>query len=61
MLRVATDAYGWFTAGLVDAMLEVVDEFQDIVRDDPGALEWAEAELAYMERNAEEFRAALER
>jgi len=61
MLRIATDAYGWSGAGLVDAMLEVVNEFRDIVRDDPGALEWAGAERAYMERNAEEFRAALER
>jgi aminoglycoside phosphotransferase (APT) family kinase protein len=61
MLQVATDAYGWSGAGLVDAMLKGVREFQDIVRDDRGALEWAEAELAYMERNADGFRAALER
>jgi len=61
MLRIATDAYGWSGPGLVDAMLEGVREFQDVVRDDPGALEWAVAELAYMERNADEFRAALER
>jgi aminoglycoside phosphotransferase (APT) family kinase protein len=61
MLRVATDAYGWSGDGLVDAMLAEVRAFQDIVRDNPGALAWAAGELAYMERNAEEFRAALER
>src|SRR5262245_2610927 len=61
MLRVATESYGWSSAGLVDAMLEGVREFQGIVRGDPGAMKWAVDELAYMERNADEFRVALER
>jgi hypothetical protein len=61
MLRVATDAYGWSGVGVVDSMLLGVRVFQDIVRGDPGAMKWAAGELAYMERNAEGFRAALER
>jgi hypothetical protein len=60
MLRVATDAYGWSGSGLVDAMLAVVRDFQDIVLGDPGAMKWAAEELAYMARNADAFRAALD-
>jgi hypothetical protein len=61
MLRVATDAYGWSGGGLVDSMLAGVRDFQDIVLGDPGAMKWAAEEFAYMERNADLFRAALER
>jgi len=61
MLRIATDAYGWSGAGLVDAMLAEVRAFKGVVLDDPGAVAWAADELAYLERNANEFRAALER
>jgi hypothetical protein len=59
MLRVAANAYGWSGGGLVDSMLEVVLHFQDVVAGDPGAMEWAAAELAYMERNANLFRLYL--
>jgi hypothetical protein len=61
MLRVASDAYGWFGEGLVDDMLSGVQEFQDIVAGSPGAEAWARAELDYMDRNAAAFRAALAR
>jgi hypothetical protein len=60
-LRVAVDAYGWSGDGLVDSMLAVVRDFQDVVLGDPGAMAWGAEELAYMERNADAFRAALER
>jgi hypothetical protein len=59
MLRVAVDAYGWTGAGLTDAMLVVVEEFQDVVRGDPGAEEWGADELRYMQRNADLFRSRL--
>jgi hypothetical protein len=59
MLRAAADAYGWAGTGLVDSMLLCVRRFQTIVADDPGAAEWGAGELAYMERNAEIFRAYL--
>jgi hypothetical protein len=59
MLRVAVDAYDWSGAGLVDAMMTVVRDFQTIVAGDPGATKWGAEELAYMERNADVFRAAL--
>ena len=59
MLRVAADAYGWSGAGLVDAMLTTVHDFQAVVEGDRGAMDWAAAELAYMERNADLFRAHL--
>jgi hypothetical protein len=61
MLQIAADEYGWSGNGLVDSMLEGVRDFQDIVLGDPGAMSWAAEELAYMERNAAAFRAALER
>lgn len=60
MLRVAVDAYGWSGDGLVDAMLTVVRDFQTVVAGDPGAMKWGAEELAYMDRNAEVFRAALD-
>jgi len=59
MLRVAADAYGWSGGGLVDAMLATVQHFQTVVEGDQGAMEWAASELAYMERNADVFRASL--
>jgi hypothetical protein len=61
MLQIAADEYGWSGDGLVDSMLDGVRDFQDIVLGDPGAMSWAAEELAYMERNAAAFRAALER
>jgi hypothetical protein len=60
MLRVAVDAYGWSGGGLVDAMLTAVRDFQTIVAGDAGAMKWGAEELAYMERNADVFRAALD-
>jgi hypothetical protein len=59
MLRVAADAYGWTGPGLVDVMLTIVRNFATGFEDDPGALDWGLAELAYMERNADLFRARL--
>ena len=60
MLRTAAGAYGWSGDGdLVAAMLAIVGDFQHIVAGDPGAAAWAAAELAYVERNADCFRAAL--
>jgi hypothetical protein len=59
MLRVAADAYGWSGAGLVDAMLAVVREFQVVVQGHPGAMEWGATELRYVERNADLFRSHL--
>jgi len=61
MLQVAVDAYCWTGGGVVDSMLTAVRGFQDVVRGDPGAMKWGAAELAYMERNADAFRALLER
>jgi len=37
----------------------VVRDFQVVVQGDAGAMEWGASELAYMERNAELFRARL--
>ena len=59
MLRVAADAYGWTGPGLIDAMLTIVRNFATGFEDNPGALDWALAELAHMERNANLFRASL--
>jgi hypothetical protein len=59
MLRVAADAYGWSGESLVDDMLVTVRDFQDVVAGDPGAEQWGARELAYMERNADAFRAVL--
>ena len=57
MLRVAVDGYGWSGSGgeLVDGMLTEVRDFQGIVAGDRGAMDWAAAELAYLERNAARF------
>jgi hypothetical protein len=60
MLQVTVDAYGWSGGGLVDAMLTVVRDFQTIVAGDAGAIKCGAEELAYMERNADVFRAALD-
>jgi hypothetical protein len=59
MLHVARAAYGWSGCGLVDAMLAEVRAFQTIVEGDRGAMNWAAAELDYMERNAGLFRVHL--
>jgi hypothetical protein len=61
MLRVAADAYGWSgsAGGLVAAMLTEVRAFQAIVYGDQGAMDWAAAELAYLERNAGLFQVRL--
>jgi hypothetical protein len=59
MLRAAVDAYGWSGGGLMEAMLETVQHFQTVVAGDPGAMDWAARELAYMERNADLFRGYL--
>jgi hypothetical protein len=59
ILHVAADAYGWSGPGLVDAMLDVVRHFQTVVLGNPGAVDWAAAELDYLERNADLFRDAL--
>jgi hypothetical protein len=59
MLEVAADAYGWRGDGLVEAMLATVERFQEIVKGDPGAMEWGAAELAHLRRNADVFRARL--
>jgi hypothetical protein len=40
-------------------MLTIVRNFATGFEDDPGALDWALAELAYLERNADLFRARL--
>src|ERR1044071_5369640 len=57
MLRAAAGAYGWTGPGLVDAMLTIVRNFATGFEDDPGALDWALAELAHLARNADMFRA----
>jgi len=59
MLRVAADAYGWTGPELVDEMLTIVRNFATGFEDNPGALAWGLAELAYMERNSDLFRARL--
>ncbi len=60
MLQIAADAYGWSGPGLVDAMLTTVRHFQAVVAPpDQGAMDWALAELAHLERNAGLFRARL--
>jgi phosphotransferase family enzyme len=59
MLRVAAGSYGWTGPGLVDAMLTIVRNFATGFENDPGALDWALAELAHLERNADLFRARL--
>jgi aminoglycoside phosphotransferase (APT) family kinase protein len=59
VLREAANAYGWSSGGLVDSMLLAVRNFQTLVDGDPGAMNWAAAELAYMERNADAFRTAV--
>jgi hypothetical protein len=40
-------------------MLAAVRSFQTVVDGDRGAMEWAAAELAYMQRNADVFRMSL--
>jgi Phosphotransferase enzyme family len=61
MLWVAADAYGWSGSGgdLIAAMLAEVRDFQVIVEGDRGAMDWAAAELAYLERNADLFQVRL--
>jgi hypothetical protein len=64
MLRVAADAYGLPLpgGGLVDAMLATVRHFVAVVAPpDRGVMDWGATELAYMERNADLFRARLGR
>jgi hypothetical protein len=59
MLAVAADEYGWSGSGLVDAMLACVRRFHTIVEGDAEATDWADGELAYMERNEKLFRSVL--
>ena len=60
MLRVAADAYGWSGPGLIDAMLTCVRHFQAVVAPpDLGVMDWGQAELMHLERNADLFRARL--
>ena len=60
MLRVAVGAYRWSGPGLVDAMLTCVRHFRAVVAPpDRGVMDWGEAELAHLERNADLFRARL--
>jgi hypothetical protein len=54
MLRIAARAYGWSGPGLVDAMLDIVRDFEARFRN-----EWGAGELAHLERNADLFRARL--
>jgi len=61
MLQAAADAYGWAGAPLVDSMLDSVRTFQTVVAGDRKAEEWGSAELTYLERNMNIFRAYLER
>jgi Phosphotransferase enzyme family len=56
MLRVAVDAYGWTSGGLVDAMLTTVRTFVEI---NPEFRDWGVPELEHLERNAELFRKRL--
>jgi len=61
-LRAAADAYGLPLpgGGLVDAMLTTVRRFQEVVAPpNRGVMDWAAAELAHLERNADLFRARL--
>src|SRR5262249_61191467 len=53
MLRVAVDAYGWTSGGLVDAMLTTVRTFVEI---NPEFRDWGLPELEHLERNADLFR-----
>jgi len=60
MLRVAADAYGWSGPGLINAMLTCVRHFQAVVAPpDLGVMDWGQAELMHLERNADLFRARL--
>jgi hypothetical protein len=56
MLRVAADAYGWTSGGLVDAMLTTVRTFVEI---NPEFRDWSVPELEHLERNAGLFRRRL--
>ena len=56
MLRVAVDAYGWTSGGLVDAMLTTVRTFVEI---NPEFRDWGVPELEHLERNANLFRKRL--
>src|SRR5262249_17891206 len=52
MLRVAVDAYGWTSGGLVDAMLTIVRTFVEV---NPEFRDWGAPELEHLERSAELF------
>lgn len=56
MLRVAVDAYGWTSGGLVEAMLTTVRTF---VETSPEFRDWEVLELEHLERNANLFRKRL--
>ena len=56
MLRVAVDAYGWTSGGLVDAMLTTVRTFVEI---NPEFRDWGLPELEHLECNADLFRKRL--
>src|SRR5262249_15769438 len=57
MLRVAVDAYGWTSGGLVDAMLSIARTSVEI---NPEFRDWGVPELEHLERNAELFRKRLD-
>jgi hypothetical protein len=56
MVRVAADAYGWTSGGLVDAMLTIVRTFVEV---NPEYRDWGVRELEHLERNAGLFRERL--
>ena len=56
MVRVAADAYGWTSGGLVDAMLTIVRTFVEV---NPEFRDWGAPELEHLERSAELFRTRL--
>ena len=56
MLRVAADAYGWTSGGLVDATLTIVRTFVEV---NPEFRDWGVRELKHLERNASLFRERL--
>jgi hypothetical protein len=55
-LRVAVDAYGWTSGGLVDAMLTTARTFVEI---NPEFRAWGVPELEHLERNTTRFRKRL--
>ena len=56
LVRVAADANGWTSGGLVDAMLTIVRTFVEV---NPEFRDWGVRELEHLERNAGLFRERL--